>query len=109
VRDYIHVSDLAEAHLLSLDAMKRGFSGALNLGSESGFTVREVIGAAERVTGRRVPVERGARRVGDPPALVASSARAQEVLGWSRRESALDEIIRSAFEWRRAHPHGYRA
>jgi UDP-glucose 4-epimerase len=109
VRDYIHVSDLAEAHVLALGAMANGFSGALNLGSESGFTVREVVEATERVTGRRVAVAHGPRRAGDPPALVASSRRAESVLGWRRRESALDEIIRSAFAWRLAHPTGYAA
>jgi UDP-glucose 4-epimerase len=83
VRDYIHVSDLAQAHVLALDAMARGFSGALNLGSENGFTVREVIDATERVTKKKVGVENGSRRPGDPPALVASSQRAREVLGWS--------------------------
>jgi UDP-glucose 4-epimerase len=109
VRDYIHVSDLADAHVRALGAMATGFSGALNLGSESGFTVREVIAATERVTGRRVAVIDGPRRPGDPPALVASSRRAETTLGWRRRQSALEEIIGSAFEWRRAHPRGYRA
>lgn len=109
VRDYIHVSDLAEAHVLSLDAMARGFTGALNLGSESGFTVREVIECTQRVTGRAIAVETGARRAGDPPALVASSRAAQATLGWTRRESDLETIVRSAYEWRRAHPSGYAA
>jgi UDP-glucose 4-epimerase len=107
LRDYVHVVDLAEAHVRALDAMARGFVGALNLGSESGFTVLEVIQEAERVTGRPIKRESGSRRPGDPPALVASSRRAQETLGWSRRESALTSIIASAFAWRRAHPDGY--
>jgi UDP-glucose 4-epimerase len=107
VRDYIHVADLAEAHVLSLGAMARGFTGALNLGSESGFTVREVIEATERVTGRRIAVEEGPRRPGDPPALVASSRRAEAELGWKRGQSTLEEIIRSAFAWRSARPRGY--
>ena len=109
VRDYIHVSDLAQAHVLALGAMERGTSGAVNLGSESGFTVMEVIRATERITGRPVPVTIGPRRAGDPPALVASSRHAQAVLGWSRRESSLDEIIASACAWRRANPGGYGA
>jgi UDP-glucose 4-epimerase len=109
VRDYVHVSDLASAHVLSLDAIARGFSGVLNLGSETGFTVREVIAATERLTKRTVRVETGARRPGDPPALVASSARAREVLGWSPRWSGLDAIIESARSWRARHPGGYRA
>ena len=107
LRDYIHVVDLADAHVRALDAMQNGFSGALNLGSETGFTVLEVIGACERVTGRSVKRTPGPRRAGDPPALVASSRRAAEVLGWQRRASALDEIIRSAHAWRMRHPGGY--
>ncbi|HEX6791928.1 MAG TPA: UDP-glucose 4-epimerase GalE [Candidatus Krumholzibacteria bacterium] len=109
VRDYVHVSDLAAAHVLALDAMGRGFSGALNLGSENGFTVREVIAATERVTGRPVRAGNGARRPGDPPALVASSARAHEVLGWTQGQSDLDAIIASALAWRMRHPEGYQA
>jgi len=109
VRDYVHVSDLAEAHVLALDAMARGFSGALNLGSEHGFTVREVIDATERVTQRQVRVEKGARRPGDPPALIASSDRAREILGWSPAQSSLDAILSSALAWRSRHPAGYGA
>jgi UDP-glucose 4-epimerase len=109
VRDYIHVSDLADAHVRALDAMAGGFSGALNLGSEVGFTVLEVIQAVERVTGRPVRTEVGPRRAGDPPALVASSRRAAQVLQWRPRASGLDEIVRSAHAWRVAHPRGYAA
>jgi UDP-glucose 4-epimerase len=107
LRDYIHVVDLADAHVRALGAMERGFSGALNLGSETGFTVLEVIGACERVTGRSVARETGPRRPGDPPALVASSRRAGEVLGWKPQSSAIDAIIASAHAWRAAHPGGY--
>lgn len=107
LRDYIHVSDLAEAHVRSLDAMAKGFSGALNLGSEVGFTVLEVIRAAERVVGRPVRYQVGPRRAGDPPALVASSREASRVLAWTRRASDLEEIVRSAHAWRVAHPRGY--
>lgn len=109
VRDYVHVSDLADAHVRALDAMARGFSGSLNLGSESGFTVREVIDATARVTGRSVRATEGGRRPGDPPGLVASSARAKEILGWSPSQSSLDTIIGSALEWSRLHPDGYQA
>ena len=109
VRDYIHVSDLAVAHVLALDAMEKGFSGSLNLGSEHGFTVREVIDATQRVTGRPVRVANGSRRAGDPPALVASSRRAREVLGWSAQSSGLDAIIASALAWHLQNPEGYRA
>ncbi|HEX5133579.1 MAG TPA: UDP-glucose 4-epimerase GalE [Candidatus Krumholzibacteria bacterium] len=107
LRDYIHVSDLADAHVRALAAMDGGFSGALNLGSESGFTVLEIIDACERITGRAVARAIGPRRAGDPPALVAASGRAAEVLGWTRRASSIDEIIRSAHAWRSAHPAGY--
>jgi UDP-glucose 4-epimerase len=107
IRDYIHVVDLAEAHVLALEAMDRGFCGSLNLGSEDGFTVRQVVERTEAVTGLEVAHTVGERRPGDPPALVASSRLAQETLRWKQRHSGLDEIIRSAWEWRRAHPDGY--
>jgi UDP-glucose 4-epimerase len=109
VRDYIHVVDLADAHVRALDATASGVSGAFNLGSESGFTVREVVGAVERVTGRSVPVKMGSRRAGDPPALVASSREAARVLGWPGATRDLDAIVDSAHAWRRTHPHGYGA
>ena len=107
LRDYVHVSDLAHAHVLALDAMAGGFSGALNLGSEVGCTVLEVIRAVGRVTGHEVRYDVGPRRAGDPPALVASSGHASNVLGWTRRASDLEEIVRSAHAWRTAHPAGY--
>ncbi len=107
VRDYIHVVDLADAHVRALSAMDEGFSGPLNLGSESPFTVRQVIERTRGVTGLEVPHTVGARRAGDPPALLASSIRAARVLGWKPQHSSLDEIIRSAWEWRVAHPDGY--
>ncbi len=107
LRDYIHISDLASAHVLALDAMARGFSGALNLGSEKGFTVLEVIRAVERITGRGVSFHIGPRRPGDPPALLASSRAAVDTLRWQRRASDLDEIVRSAYAWRVANPGGY--
>jgi UDP-glucose 4-epimerase len=107
IRDYIHVVDLAEAHVLALDAMSRGFSGPLNLGSDDPFTVLEVVKATERVTGKPIPYEIGERRPGDPPGLLASSKKAGEVLGWKKRHSDLEEIIRSAYAWRVSHPNGY--
>ncbi len=107
IRDYIHVSDLATAHLAALEAIARG-SRAYNLGTGHGYSVREVIAAVERVTGRRVPVIEGARRAGDPPVLVASSARIQAETGWQPRFTTLDEIIATAHAWRLAHPDGYR-
>ena len=107
IRDYIHVVDLAEAHVLALDAMNRGFSGPLNLGSEDPFTVLQVVKTTEQVTGKQIPYEIGSRRSGDPPALLASSKKAEEVLGWRKRHSSLEEIIRSAYQWRLSHPDGY--
>ena len=106
-RDYIHVSDLASAHVLALDAMERDFSGILNLGSDEAFSVLEVVGAVERITGKPVARTTGARRPGDPAALLASSAQAEATLNWRKESSSLDDIIRSAWEWRLKHPHGY--
>jgi UDP-glucose 4-epimerase len=106
VRDYIHVEDLGEAHLLALDALREGTHRVFNLGSGDGYTVREVVEAARRVTGREIPVREEARRAGDPPALVAANARAREELGWAPRRG-LDEMIADAWAWHRAHPRGY--
>lgn len=107
VRDYIHVKDLATAHVLGLEKMVGGVTGALNLGNGSGFSVLQVIEAAERVTGLEVPRRIGGRRPGDPAALVASSGRAERLLGWKRLYPEIDTIIHDAFEWRRAHAGGY--
>lgn len=108
IRDYIHIYDLATAHVLALGAMeKRNFSGVLNLGSEEGFSVLEVIETAERVTGTTIARTIGERRSGDPPGLLASSRRAEEVLGWKKTHSSLEEIIQSAHEWRTRNPDGY--
>jgi UDP-glucose 4-epimerase len=112
IRDYIHVLDLADAHLAALEATAPGDSrtdSALvcNLGSGGGFSVREVLAAAEAVVGRAVPHTVGPRRAGDPPVLVAAIERAAEVLGWLPLRSTLDEMIGSAWAWRRAHPRGY--
>jgi UDP-glucose 4-epimerase len=107
VRDYIHVEDLGEAHLLALDALKPGTHLIVNLGSGDGYTVREVIDAARRVTGREIPVREEERRPGDPPELVAANARARYELGWAPRRG-LDEMIADAWAWHQAHPNGYR-
>jgi UDP-glucose 4-epimerase len=107
IRDYIHVHDLAVAHILALGAMKNGFSGALNLGSAEPFTVLDVVKTVERVTGKPVRFDIGPRRSGDPPALLASSKKAESVLGWKKTRSSLEEIVRSAHEWRLRHPDGY--
>lgn len=108
VRDYIHVKDLAVAHLLGLDRLMEGYSGAVNLGNGMGFSVLEVIKAAEAVTGLEIPYRVGPRREGDPEVLVASSRKAEEVLGWKRSLPGIGDIIRDAYSWREKHPEGYR-
>jgi UDP-arabinose 4-epimerase len=100
VRDYIHVSDLAAAHVLALQALLSGHAGAAyNLGSGRGFSVKEVIQMARRVTGRPIALKVGAARAGDPPCLVADAARICSELGWQSRQSELHEIIDSAWRW----------
>lgn len=108
VRDYIHVTDLAEAHILAVKYLAAGGeSGAFNLGNGVGFTVREIIRAAERVTGKAIPTVNEARRAGDPAQLVASGDRAREVLGWEPRFTEVEEIIASAWRWHSTHPDGF--
>jgi len=102
IRDYIHVQDLADAHMLALAALgTQGRADGLiyNLGNGQGFTVREVIESARRVTGRAIAVEARARRAGDPAVLVASSEKIKRELGWKPRFAELDTIVRSAWEW----------
>ncbi len=108
IRDYIHVTDLADAHVLALEALKAGGPGGVyNLGNGNGFSVRQVIEAAERVVGAKIPVKEGDRRAGDPAVLVASSEKARRELGWKPRFTDLDEIVRTAWQWHRSHPNGY--
>ncbi|WP_236024820.1 UDP-glucose 4-epimerase GalE [Arenibaculum pallidiluteum] len=107
VRDYVHVCDLADAHLLALDVLAER-SCRYNLGNGRGYSVREVVETAERVTGLRIPVRMGARRPGDPPVLVASSERIKAELGWQPRFPDLESMVRTAWEWRRRHPDGFR-
>jgi UDP-glucose-4-epimerase GalE len=118
IRDYIHVVDLADAHLRAIEAVAAAdtaigdneateTSRVFNLGSGGGFSVLEVVAAAERAIGRAIPHTIGPRREGDPPILVASRSRAEEVLGWRPGRSSLAEMIGSAWEWRRRHPTGY--
>lgn len=107
VRDYIHVLDLASAHRMALEALGDGRRLVYNLGNGVGYSVREVIEAARRVTGHPIPVEEAPRRPGDPAVLVASSAKIQRELGWRPAHADLETIIRSAWDWRRRHPQGY--
>jgi UDP-glucose 4-epimerase len=107
VRDYIHVKDLATAHVLGLEKLAEGIGGSVNLGNGTGFSVLEVIEAAERVTDLEVPRRLGDRRPGDPAVLVASSGRAERLLGWKREFPEIETIIRDVFQWRRANPDGY--
>ncbi|MCL5256563.1 MAG: UDP-glucose 4-epimerase GalE [Chloroflexi bacterium] len=106
VRDYIHVQDLAAAHILALEALGQG-SRIYNLGNGQGFTVRQVLDVVGEVAGRPVPAVEGPRRPGDPPALVASSDKIRSELGWKPAYPSLGSIVRSAWDWHRAHPEGY--
>ena len=117
IRDYIHVADLADAHVAALEATGVTMTAAeagrepgpliCNLGTSSGFSVREVLAAASDIVGAPIPHTIGPRRAGDPPVLVASNERAREALGWTPLRSTLPEMIGSAWAWRRAHPYGY--
>ncbi len=109
VRDYIHVADLADAHLRVLDALETRERLIYNLGNGVGFSVRQVVEAARRVTGHPIPAVEQARRLGDPAVLVANSERIRKELGWQPRRSDLDTIIASAWTWHRRHPEGYGA
>ena len=108
VRDYIHVSDLAQAHLLALDHLRaEKASEFINLGNGSGYSVKEVIDTARRVTGREIEAVVAPRRAGDPSQLVGDSAKARQTLGWNPRHSSLESIIESAWAWHLNHPEGY--
>jgi UDP-glucose 4-epimerase len=106
VRDYIHVEDLARAHVLALEQARTGRHDVYNLGSGTGYSVREVIDAVRRVTGREFEVREQDRRPGDPPQLVAANAKAREGLGWEP-ERSLDDMVADAWAWGQAHPQGY--
>ena len=108
IRDYVHVADLADAHLLALTHLRRGGDSLfLNLGTGTGYSVLDVIETARRVTGHEVPHTIGPRRAGDPPRLVADASRARAVLGWAPKQPSLEAIVRSAWDWMQAHPTGY--
>lgn len=108
VRDYIHVTDLAKAHILAMEHLAKGNESAiLNLGNGVGFSVLDVVETARKITGRAIPAVDMPRRSGDPAQLVASNREAERVLGFAPRHSSLEEIIETAWAWHRAHPRGY--
>ncbi len=108
VRDYIHVTDLAQAHILALDyLMNGGENNVFNLGNGVGFTVKEVVEVARKVTGHPIPAKVSPRRAGDPAQLVASSEKAKSVLGWKPQYADLETIVQSAWNWHKSHPNGY--
>jgi UDP-glucose 4-epimerase len=104
IRDYIHVADLAQAHALALEVKKSDF---FNLGIGGGVSVLEVIDACKKVTGKDIPVVKQPRRPGDPPRLIASAGKAQEVLGWRPQFDRIEDVVRSAWSWHVRHPNGY--
>ena len=108
IRDFVHVADLASAHLGALSALEAGgASSAFNLGIGEGCSVREALDAAHAVTGREVPHSVGPRRAGDPARLVASSAKARAELGWSPKFEQVESIVETAWRWHTQHPEGY--
>ena len=107
IRDYVHVVDLADAHIAALDVLADRSLGAINLGTRDGFSVKQIVDAVERVTGRTLNVAYGERRPGDPPALIADTAKARELLGWNPVHSTMEDMIGSAWAWMQKHPDGY--
>lgn len=109
IRDYVHVSDLADAHILALERLRQGGESAIyNLGSGQGYSVQQVIEISREVTGHAIPAKVEARREGDPAVLIASSDRARRELGWNPRRDRLEDIISSSWNWHRQHPDGYK-
>lgn len=107
IRDYVHVEDLAEAHLLALERLGPGRRFKLNLGTGRGYSVREVIDACRRITGHAIPEVLGPRRPGDPPELVADSSLARQTLGWTPKYATIESIVETAWRWHQGHPTGY--
>ena len=108
VRDYIHVTDLAQAHILAVKYLRAGNeSNIFNLGNGVGFTVKEVIECARKVTGHKIPAVISPRRAGDPAVLIASSEKAKKILGWKPQHDSLEEIIETAWKWHKNHPKGF--
>src|SRR4051812_16799446 len=104
IRDYIHIIDLADAHIIAMEPGRKGF---YNLGNGDGYSVREVIATCEKVAGKKIPTIERARRPGDPPRLVASAEKAKAELGWKPKYPKLEQIVSTAWEWHRKHPNGY--
>ncbi|GEO69798.1 UDP-glucose 4-epimerase GalE [Levilactobacillus acidifarinae] len=108
VRDYVHVVDLADAHILALEYLKAGHdSNAFNLGSSTGFSNKEMLEAARKVTGKEIPAKMAPRRAGDPSTLIAASDKARDVLNWQPQYDNVEDIIRTAWNWKQSHPEGY--
>lgn len=107
VRDYVHVDDLADAHIKALHRLENGAALKLNLGTGRGHSVREVIETCRRITGKEIPETVAPRRPGDPPELIADASQAKQLLGWEPRFSHIEQIVESAWHWHRAHPHGF--
>jgi UDP-glucose 4-epimerase len=104
IRDYIHIVDLAQAHI---QALAPGKSGFFNLGNGDGYSVREVVEMCEKISGKKIPTVEKPRRPGDPPKLVAAADKAKSVLGWKPQFPKLEDIVSTAWAWHKAHPHGY--
>lgn len=108
IRDYIHVEDLIDAHILALNYLQNGGdSSVFNLGSSQGFSVKEIIDMARKVTGKEIPAKIGERRLGDPGVLIASSEKAKNILGWNPAKTNIEQIIKDAWNWHSNHPNGY--
>ncbi|MDR0955766.1 MAG: UDP-glucose 4-epimerase GalE [Candidatus Nomurabacteria bacterium] len=108
VRDYVHPADLAEAHLLAIDYLKKyGRSDVFNLGSSTGFSVKQMLDKAEKIVGKPIPYKIGARRPGDPPILVADSTKARKILHWRPKYDTVEAIIQTAWLWHSSHPRGF--
>ncbi|SFM04200.1 UDP-glucose 4-epimerase GalE [Pelosinus propionicus] len=108
IRDYIHVEDLIEAHILAMNYLRnQGESDIFNLGSSQGFSVKEIVEAARAVTKHPIPIKIGERRAGDPSTLIASAAKAKEILGWQPKRTLIQQIITDAWNWHQNHPEGY--
>lgn len=108
IRDYIHINDIAQAHLLALERLLNNHPGDIyNLGNGNGYSVKQIIDAAQAVTGKKISIKKALRREGDPSTLISSSQKARDILGWKPEYPDIHDIIRTAWEWHQRHPHGY--